>query len=220
MDIPDAINAAIANLSFGDILLLTIQRYHSADNRVGLPIELHNGVFEAIKQATDLGIIVIESAGNGDFEFKSGIDLDRLDWKGKKVLNRLSPDFMDSGAILVGAGTYTVPHKKISYSNYGNRIDCYAWGEKVLGTNDHAVNNDTFCGTSSAAAIIAGAAISIQSICEANLGYRLSPIQMREIFRNKNYGTPTANGIDIDKIGVMPDLKKIIIEEFKCKPRL
>jgi hypothetical protein len=56
--------------------------------------------------------------------------------------------------------------------------------------------------TSSASAIIAGAAIVVQSIVAASGKRRLSPAQMRDILSN--------NGTASDRIGVMPDLKKII----------
>ena len=96
--------------------------------------------------------------------------------------------------------------------------NCYAWGENIVtagsypGSSGFAINTYTgkFNGTSGAAAIIAGAAITVQSIAEANLQTRLSPSQMRELLSNATYGTPSMDGHSIDKIGVMPDLKKII----------
>ena len=35
---------------------------------------------------------------------------------------------------MVGAGSSAIPHSRLSrptLSNYGNRIDCYAWGENI-----------------------------------------------------------------------------------------
>jgi len=136
----------------------------------------------------------------------------------KKILNRNSPDFKDSGAIMVGASSSNVPHQKIDYSNCGNRIDCYAWGEDVVTagyfpwSSGYATNTytDKFNGTSSATAIVAGIAIAVQSIIEANHCTRLSPKQMRDILSSDLCGTRSANGRLKDKIGVMPDLKKII----------
>jgi hypothetical protein len=224
LNIPEAISVASEYLSQGDVLLLTIQRYLSAEIANGLPVEIHEGVFDAIRSAVDSGIIVIESAGNGEFDLKAGIDLDSFELDGRNVFNRQTKDFKDSGAILVGAATASIPHKRISYSNYGSRVDCYAWGEKVLTAGSFPISSgpslisitENFCGTSSAAAIIAGAAIAIQSICEANLGFRLSPHKMREILSNETYGTLSSNGREVDKIGVMPDLIKIANEEFNC----
>jgi hypothetical protein len=57
------------------------------------------------------------------------------------------------------------------FTNYGNRVDCYAWGENILTAGLHPkssgmANNyltlTSLEGTSGAAAIIAGAAISLQ----------------------------------------------------------
>jgi len=57
---------------------------------------------------------------------------------------------------------------------------------------------------------VAGIAIAVQSIIEANHCSRLSPKQMRDILSSDLCGTRSANGRLKDKIGVMPDLKKII----------
>jgi hypothetical protein len=162
---------------------------------------------------------VIEAGGNGNHETGVGHDLDRFTGiNGKYILDRSSPDFRDSGAIIVAAATSTLPHTRIAYSNYGNRVDCYGWGEHVAtagscpGSSGLAINTYTenFSGTSSASAIIAGAAIALQSITEANYNFRLNAIQMRAILGNDLNGTHSENGRLIDKIGVMPDLKKII----------
>ena len=111
-----------------------------------------------------------------------------------------------------------VPHSRINYSNYGKRINCYAWGEWVdIGQSDRASPGGVilrytrgFSGTSSASAIIAGVAIAVQSISETRYNMRLSPSQMRNILSSDQYGTASVNGRTRDKIGVMPDLKKII----------
>ena len=97
-------------------------------------------------------------------------------------------------------------------------MNCFAWGESIMTAGNHpgvsgcAINTYTenFGGSSGAAAIIAGAAIAVQSILEANHRPRLSPLQMRRILSDDSSGTSSANGKEIDKIGVMPDLKKII----------
>jgi microbial collagenase len=218
IDVRDAILTSLDYLVYGDILLLTIQKYHTRENRKALPIEFHEGVFEAIRLATSQGITVIEAAGNGDICSRTGIDLDNFESDGLQIFNRCSKNFMDSGAIIVGAATASVPHLRMRYSNYGNRVDCYAWGEKVVTAGCYPNSSgslldtvtEKFCGTSSAAAIICGAAIAVQSICEENLGFRLSPREIRDILSNESYGTSSAHGAEIDRIGVMPDLKKIV----------
>lgn len=218
----DAIMAAIDHLNFGDILLLEAQNFDALATKKIWPVEVLEVNFQLIRLATALGIVVIEAAGNG--MYLTGSDLDNFtDNNGNNIFDRSDRSFKDSGAILVAAASSVVPHRRINYSNYGSRIDCYAWGENVVtagnypGPSGLSKNSYThkFCGTSSAAAIIAGAAISIQNVIEKEKGLRMSPAQMREILSNKKYGTKSKNGHQEDKIGVMPDLKKIIDEALQ-----
>ena len=131
---PDAILAAIANLPFGGVLLLNAQL--DDPGLEGLPIEALEAEFQMIRLATALGIIIVEAAGNG------GTDLDQFtDRAGNPVLRR---SFRDSGAILVSAATFSSPHKPIvrggrPICNFGSRIDCYAWGEKIDTSSSTAV---------------------------------------------------------------------------------
>lgn len=215
----DAIMTAIDHLDFGDIILLETQTLDSAKGSNVWPIEIHEANYQVIRFATALGIIVVEAGGNGNYNSVTGNDLDKFtDSMGKEIINCSSRDFKDSGSIVVAAATSSLPHTRIHYSNYGNRVDCYAWGENVVTagylprSSGMAINTYTqkFSGTSSASAIIAGVAIAVQSIAESKFNYRLSPRQMRSILSNELYGTPSSNGHLIDKIGVMPDLKKII----------
>ncbi len=218
----DAILAGIDHLQFGDIILLEAQVVDSGNNSNLLPVEIQDAIFSVIRLATALGIIVIEAGGNGNLNGGEGNDLDQFMLNGKKLFDPKSPDFRDSGAIIVAASSHTMPYKRISFSNYGDRMNCFAWGESVLTAGDHRGNSGlatntysgNFGGTSSATAIIAGAAIAVQSIKEANHHSRFSPIQMRKILSDHTYGTPSANGSMKDKIGVMPDLKKIIQKEI------
>jgi hypothetical protein len=201
---------------------LESQVFDSPLNCNACPVEVQPAIFETIRLATASGIIVIEPAGNGNLYSKRGNNLDRVEVNKKQILNPDNLDFRDSGAIIVGAASATTPHMKIGSSNYGNRINCYAWGEKVTtagsfpNSSGSAKNIYTgkFNGTSAASAIIAGTTISVQSIAEANFGCRLSPIQMRSMLSDDLYGTSSVNGRFKDKIGVMPDLKKIIDRVF------
>ena len=49
---------------------------------------------------------------------------------------------------------------------------------------------------------------------EANYSLRLGPAEMRKILSSDLNGTPSKNGRATDKIGAMPDLKKIIDKFF------
>jgi len=65
-------------------------------------------------------------------------------------------------------------HQRWLRSNYGSRVDCYAWGEGVFTTTSDtngqapATNlyRDDFGNTSAATAIIAGVALSVQGMAE------------------------------------------------------
>ena len=221
----DAIMTAVQHLSFGDILLLEAQTSEIDAPASFWPVEMEDAVYHTIELATALGITVIEAAGNGKNRYE-GNDLDLFESNGKKILKPNGIGYRDSGAILVAAATSTAPHFRKSNSNYGSRIDCYAAGENVFTAGNYprssrwATNLYTysFNGTSSAAAIVAGAAISIQSIVETNFGRRLNPKEMRDLLGSAFYNTHSANGLEKDKIGVMPDLKKIITDAFRIKP--
>lgn len=220
----DAILAAIHHLDYGDVLLIESQAYDPGTKKA-MPVEIYDVNFQLIRLATALGITVIEPAGNGNDV--SGHDLDLFtNMDGCKILHRSSTEFLDSGAIVVAAAGSNVPHTKMGYTNFGSRVDCYAWGENVVTAGcfpslfEHATDGytKTFNGTSSASAIITGVAIALQGIAEANLHSRLSPSQIRAFLSNEMHGTASANGRATDKIGVMPDLKKIIRDLLKLHP--
>ncbi|HDR4765666.1 TPA: S8 family peptidase [Bacillus thuringiensis] len=220
IDVRDAILSAVDSLQAGDVLLIEESFKYDGYGDDPLPVEVYPSIFNAIRKGTDKGIIIVEAAGNG------GIDLDEFkDRNGKQILNRNSPDFKDSGAIIVGASTARVPHKRLGFSNYGSRIDVYGWGEYVdtldtyqnqnskgqKVTDQNIMNRYTsnFRGTSSASPIIAGAAVSIQGIAKEHLGKAYTPKELRAILSNPNTGTKS-NNPSSDKIGVLPDLKAIL----------
>jgi hypothetical protein len=204
LHVADAITAATAAMPVGDLLLLEVQR-----SSLLLPTETDPADADAIKLAVANGIIVVEAAGNGTQDLDSWTNS-----MGQTTLNRSSPQFQDSGAIMVAQSVSTVPHHPSPFSNFGSRIDCYSWGENVTtcgygdlsppGTIFNKMYTAKFNGTSSASAIITGAAIILQGI----LGIRLSPEHMRTLLSNPATGTP--QGPSPNHIGFMPDLKKII----------
>jgi hypothetical protein len=203
--IPNAIAAAIATLPFGGVLLLEVQVQASP-----LPAETVQANFDAIRLATALGIVVVEAAGNG------GNDLDTFTMGGQQVLNRASAAFQDSGAIMVGAASSAAPHTRLGFSNFGSRIDCYAWGENVDTSSSTATMpfsttayTGTFNGTSSASPIITGASLLVQGLAQASLGYRFSPRQVRALLSDPATGTASSNPA-MDRIGVMPNLRAIL----------
>ncbi|MEH6847747.1 peptidase S8 [Bacillus thuringiensis] len=207
----DAILSAVNNMQAGDILLLEAQAtYDGYGDKNYFPVEVKPDIYDAIRMGTNKGIIIIEAGANG------GNDLDQFrDRNGKQILNRNSPDFKDSGAIMVGAASARVPHKRSYFSNYGSRVDVYGWGNAVDTTDakpSEFITNlytSSFAGTSSASPIIAGAAASIQGIAKNNQGKVYTPSQLRDILSDSSTGTKS-NDPTSDKIGVLPDLKAIL----------
>lgn len=207
LHVADAILGALPSLDPGDVLLLEVQR-----GAPPLPTETDDADFDAIRLAVAHGVVIVEAAGNGNN------DLDAYtDGAGDAVLDRGDPDFRDSGAVMVGAGASNVPHDRLNFSNFGSRLDCYAWGENVTtcgygdldaGGGDDETYTDSFGGTSSASPIVAGAAILLQGMHEGNTGARLSPLQMRSLLSDPATGTAQGPNVAGD-IGVMPDLQAI-----------
>jgi Subtilase family len=129
------------------------------------------------------------------------------------VLRVDDADYRDSGAIMVGAATSAAPHSRLGFSNQGSRIDCYGWGQNIDTTGDGWTGTSTtvyttsFGGTSGASPIVTGAAVLLQSWRRARTGHVMDPATVRSWLRS-SVNTPSADP-DVDRIGVMPDLKAI-----------
>jgi hypothetical protein len=236
-NLPDAIMRAVELLGFGDVLLLeTTQQLRVPSCEVPCELDPALGTqaggaegrtaYDLIRLATALGIAVIEPAGNGyKGDESKGVDFDGGDLA---RLARGDPAFLDSGAIIVAAAEPGVDplalgggnpaadtaHSPCKWSNFGKRVDCYAWGEYVnwLDWDEQSGLADyprDFNGTSSASAIVAGVAVVVQGLARAMLGTPLSAWQLRALLHDGELGTASANP-ETDLIGVMPDLKKIL----------
>jgi hypothetical protein len=208
----DAILSAVDAMGEGDVLLLEANVDFNGYSL--LPVEIEPAVFDAIRHAVDAGIVVVEAAGNG------GNDLDTvLDSDNRQVFNRSGADFRDSGAIIVGASASTAPHGRLGFSNHGSRIDCYAWGQNIVTTGDGLNGTSTtqyttgFGGTSGASPMVAGAAVLLQSWRKRRLGRTYAPESMRDMLASPALNTASANPA-ADRIGVMPDLRRIIEQEL------
>jgi serine protease len=223
----DALAKAMTTLTAGDVVMLELQTARGnvtgwPDNH---PIEIKDAERDAIRLAVSgCNLVVVAAAGN------AGIDLDNYVSPqgasiGKRVLNRSSTDFEDSGSIMVGSATSTVPHRRMNaignQSNFGSRIDCYAWGENVstcgapdlfpdLNRQANQWYRTEYSGTSAATPIVAGAAILLQGIHKASTGMPLSALQMRVLLSDPANGTPPSPTMAAAKIGTMPDLRKLI----------
>ncbi|KAF1990784.1 subtilisin-like protein [Aulographum hederae CBS 113979] len=209
-NVPDTIVDAAKNMAYGDVLLLEIQ---SVDKG---PVESLGIAYQSIRLATALGMVVVEAGGN------NGGNMNDIRDGGKAVLDRTSVDFRDSGAIMVGACLSDTLARKPT-SAHGNRVDVFAWGDKVATTRTSGDGDkgppdayatkteEPFSETSAASAIIAGAALVVQGIAQANLGYRLSPKDVRAALTVG--GTPSLNP-GADQIGVLPNFRNIITNAF------
>lgn len=203
VDTVAAIDDAMRELTAGDVLLLQVQAWRGA--REGLPAEALGAVFEAVRAATAKGVTVVEAAGNGAHA------LGAVSRAGRRWMHRDGPDFEDSGAVVVGAALPGVPHWRARGSNFGGRVDCFAWGDGIETLCAGPGNGRTrsFGGTSGAAAIVAGAAAAVQSMAAMALGRRLTPTELRAVLSDARWNTPSADPRD-DQIGVMPDLARIV----------
>lgn len=197
-----AILVAAASLGSGDILLLELAQVFLLGGGPDILPEAHPPVQLAIDLATKRGVTVIELAGNAlvDLDAEPSLAHTRPD----------SPTF--SGAIVVGAGVLTRTSTwSRMFSTFGSRVDCFAAGSNVRApTSGKADSYDPdFRGTSSASAIIAGAAASLQAMTRAATGATLAPADVRRLFRNAALGTLPTNPLGA-RIGPMPDLRKIV----------
>ena len=203
----DAITLAANLLQPGDVLLLESQYEPSPKSRQ--PSEVQRAVYDAIRTATDNGIVVIEPAANGGVDLGQIVVIENQRWM--RVLNPEDADFRDSGAIIVGAASSRTRKRRVE-SNFGTRVDCFAWGDNVdtllaSSTSAYTDSIPKFSGTSSAAAIVAGVALIVQSATVHLSGNRLNPSELRALLSTK--GTPSQNPT-VDLIGIMPDLLKLL----------
>jgi hypothetical protein len=76
--------------------------------------------------------------------------------------------------------------------------------------DDHLTSS--FGGTSGATAIVAGAAVLLQSWAKKYRGGPFDPATLRGLLSNPYLNTPSAQPLN-DRIGVMPDLTKIVLDQ-------
>lgn len=178
-----------------------------------LPVETACDAFAAIEEAVKKGIHVVQAAGNG------GVDI-----------GRFLPGKRNSGSIVVGAGEHATGAPTGS-TNYGARIDLFSWGDSVVTLGAWVDGSDfnpsygsrwrdlwpgekanksqgshcytkSFNGSSSAAAIVAGAVCMISSIV-ASYSRSITPLELRDALRQTGYCKSASKG---QLVGVHPDL--------------
>ena len=211
-DVAAAIQGAAALLEPGDVLLIEQQ---VTANGSYAPVEVSPAVFDAIRDAVDAGIVVVEPAGNG------GQDLDGATWEGW-----FDREARDSGAILVGGGagpeaSGETPRGWNGVSCYGSRVDVqgvasYTVVAATTGDyepdlffpdgDDRQAYTTQFGGTSGASAMVAGVAAAFQSVAIELTGQPWAPQDLRALMVAT--GTPQAEGPQ--HIGPQPDLDAML----------
>jgi hypothetical protein len=189
-------------LSPGDIVLVEQQAVGPNGGTKYVPIEWQQANFDAMKGLAALGIIVMETGGNG------GEDLSQ-----PAMLGRFDRTVRDSGAIIGGAGSATT-RAALSFSSYGPRVDLQGWGEQIATTGSGGNlfggtapamltrrYTRSFSGTSGAGPIVVNAIAAVQSYLKATGQPVYDSAKMIELLRRT--GTP-ATGTRV--MGPLPNL--------------
>ena len=200
-----AILVAARVLSAGDVLLLEVaQPFFAPAAGPDILVEADPAVQAAIGIVTRRGVTVIEPAGNG------GVNLDAFAFLAHTRPG--SPVFVNSGAIVVGAGELTPPlldSWSRTFSSFGSRVDCFAAGSNILAPSSSSTTAlRSFGGTSGAAAITAGVAASLQAMTLASAQAALAPADVRRLLSTAALGTLPQDPLGA-RIGSMPDLRSI-----------
>jgi hypothetical protein len=231
----NAIRQAADMLHLGDVILIELHRagprynFQPRDDQKGyIAIEWWPDDFDAIKYATDKGVIVVEAAGNGAEDLDDPLYSARpanfpASWT--NPFNRVN---RDSGAIIVGAGAPPMgthlrsldpDRSRLEFSNFGSVLDAQGWGREVTtcgygdlqGGSEDNWYTDRFSGTSSASPIVVGAIACVQGILLAKGKSPLTPTEARTCLRSTGSQQQAALGRPAtQRIGNRPNLKQLI----------
>ncbi|WP_272689992.1 S8 family serine peptidase [Providencia sp. PROV152] len=195
---PTCIAIGLEQLRAGDVFLFEMQEYH------GEPADYNKAVWDMIKVATDAGIIIVATAGNGNWDLDSEQFAEYRSWG-------------DNGVIMVGAGT-AIGRNRCNFSNYGTMVHVQGWGDWSVvttgggnlynglpdGDNDYT---NTFSGTSAAGPIVTSAVVAIQSWYKRETNNVLYPEEMRNLLIE----TGLAQGNEVHgHIGPLPNIRNAI----------
>ncbi len=238
-----AIQEAADLLDAGDIILIELQMagppsfIKNAAQNGYIPVEWWEDNLAAIRYATLKDVIVVEAGGNGQSDLNSPTYDDSQGLFSSSWSNPFKRNSSDSGAIIVGAGappegthfiTEERDRSRLPFSNHGAMFDAQGWGMHVetcggggrifLGAaeDEDVQYTRAFNGTSSAAAMVAGALGCIQGALKGKGLPPLTPAEARELLRREGLGSPQQEADDSPDrprsflIGSRPDLIKMI----------
>jgi hypothetical protein len=230
--VADRILNATSALAFGNVMLLEV---HLGQ---GFPVETDPLAFEAIRLATKVGVIVVEVAGNGDVDLDTFV-IDKgphtraiIHCRGARPPNSPNParswlavhlgvsastmerfELRKSDRLLCLGGKYR--HQRLGF-NQAQRNQRLL-GRKPANNPERGGSGHLFWRHIGSVAIIGGCCLLVQSLRgiltpKSGTG-KLGPFAMRSLLSDPNNGT--ASFLVTDQLGVMPDLAKIIANEFQ-----
>lgn len=208
--INEAIQGATSNLEAGDVMVIE-QQMVGPDLKKYTAVEFWPHIFDQLKAATKKGIHCVQAAGNGNSNF------DDASYEGAFDLKK-----RDSGCIMVGA-VGPADKERLSFSNYGARVDVSGYGRGVVTTgygdlfNQGAERKYTarFSGTSSATPIVSGVVAVMSSIAQEH-NKKISTKDMRELLRKT--GVPQGPTTRSQRVGNFPSLEQLLVKT-KIKPK-
>ncbi len=218
LSVAGAILLAMEHLQPGDFILIELHapgpryNYQVREDQLGyVCMEFWQANFDAIQYVWAAGIIVIEPAGNGAENYDSPLYGQLFD-----------TTYRNSHAIMVGGGapptgSSGLDRSRMSWSNYGQRVNLQGQGSQVYTTGYGYLFNGngdlnqeytaTFGGTSSASPIVTGAAACLQGYYKNLYGVPAGADYIRDVLVAT--GSPQ-QGNTAEHIGPRPDLAAAI----------
>lgn len=200
--INQAIQGATEKLDAGDVMVIE-QQMVGPDLKKYTAVEYWPHIFDQLKAATKKGIHCVQAAGNGNSNFDETAYEGAFDLKKK-----------DSGCIMVGA-VGPVDKERLSFSNYGSRVDVSGYGRGVVTTGYGDLYNQAperkytarFSGTSSATPIVSGVVAVVSSIAQEQRK-NITPKNMRDLLRKT--GVPQGPATLRQRVGNFPSIDQLL----------